>query len=187
MTESAHPTYRNPTIQEALCEITFRPQEGPGNVLAFSLFFDQVKAEFPVIEAVPVPMFVVQVGPGGAQQVPSSRPTPQILRYRHQSRPVLLQLAENRIIVNMIGSYPGWPEFKTDIEYAWKKIIEVIHPAAIIGIDLRYINRIERSTPDETLGEWLVPTEYVPGAILDSQPGFLSSVLARPNKAHRIG
>ena len=93
MTKSDHPTYPNPTIQEAICEIIFRPQGGTWNPLSFGQFFDQVKAEFPFIEAAPLPTFSIQIG-GTLNRHVSSPPSPQILRYRHQSRPLLLQLSD---------------------------------------------------------------------------------------------
>ena len=75
----------------------------------------------------------------------------------------------------------------SDIQYAWDRIASVINPAAIMSVGLRYINRIERSIPEETFGKWLTSTDYVPEGVLKSLPGFLlSQVQANLNDGNRI-
>ena len=186
MTASDHPSYPNPTIQEAVCDIIFRPQGGTWDPLAFGQFIDRVKIEFPLIEAVPVPMFNLQIGVNIGQNPSPSVQAQQIFRFKHKSRPLLLQLSENRIAVHVIGNYPGWVQFKKDIEYTWKRVVDVIHPEAILRVGLRYINRIERSAPGETPGKWFASTDYVPQAILNSHPGFLFQIQVRPSESERI-
>jgi uncharacterized protein (TIGR04255 family) len=184
MTYGDHPSFPNPTIQEAVCEIIFRPQGGAWNPLIFGQFFERVKTEFPYIETVPIPLFQVNpLGLAGPVQLPSAQR--QMLRYRHVSRPVLLQLTENRIVVICVGNYPGWRQMRSDIESAWENIAAVARPEVIIRTGIRYINRIERRTAAETLGNWLLPTDYIPRMVLDSLPGFILQVQARTDETSR--
>lgn len=185
MTPDSHPSFPNPTIQEAVCELFFRPQIGAWNPLIFGQFFDLVKADFPYIETVPVPLVQIQSsGPSGPAHL-ASMPLPQIIRYRHASRPLLIQLSENRIVVNCVGNYPGWSQMRSDIESAWEKITTIIQPEAIVRVGIRYINRIERRSGTETLGDWLQPTDYIPQAVLASLPGFILQIQAKTDETSR--
>jgi len=184
MISGDHPSFPNPTIQEAVCEIIFRPEGGVWNPLIFGRFFEMVKADFPYIETVPIPFFQINpLGLAGPMQLASTQP--HMIRYRHVSRPVLLQLTENRIVVICVGNYPGWNQMCSDIEHAWDKFTAVAQPEAITRTGIRYINRIERRTASETLGDWLVPTDYVPQAVLASLPGFILQIQAKTDEISR--
>ena len=67
-----------------------------------------------------------------------------------------------------------------DILDAWAAAREVIKPASITRIGLRYINRIDRSHPNESPSDWFAPSDYIPKAVLSSLPGFLSRLEVRP-------
>ena len=177
-------TYSNPTIQEAALEINFRADEGSWTPLSFGKFFEKVMLDFPTIENVPAPMFTIERGSPVTVQLVTS-PT-QILRYKHRTRPLLLQLTENKISVFEVGSYTGWEQFKADIKYAWQNVMEVVQPVSVLQIGLRYINRIERSNPGESVGEWLQAIPNIPEAILGSHQGFLSQVVTAPLENIRI-
>jgi uncharacterized protein (TIGR04255 family) len=180
-----HPTYPNPTIVEAICEVVFRPAGGVWSPLTLGAFYHVIQSDFPVIEAVPLSIFNIQLGPASGVAMGAPTPAPQMLRYRHATRPLLIQLSENRISVNILAAYPGWEKFRADIGEAWEKLSSVAHPEAIIRVGLRYINRIERTVADETFGAWLVPTEYVPAGILASTSGF-STVEAKHGPAEVV-
>ena len=65
----------------------------------------------------------------------------------------MLQLSDRSLIINNLAVYAGWEAMSKDIQYAWeKKLTAVIHPANIRRVGLRYINRIERSSAEDTLG-----------------------------------
>ena len=72
-----------------------------------------------------------------------------------------------------------------DILDAWAAAREVIKPASITRIGLRYINRIDQNHPDESPGDWLAPSDYIPKAALSSLPGFLSRLEVRTTKDSR--
>ena len=180
-----HPTYPNPTIQEALCEIHFRLPDGiKWNPTLFGEFFKQIQPDFPDLEPVTEVGVQLQFGSGGVGQ--AILPPRQRMRYKHASRNLLLQLSENILSVNVLPRYHGWSEMSRDILYAWGKAREVIKPASVTRIGLRYINRIEKANPDERAGDWLAASDYVPKAVLASLPGFLSRLEARPDPGSQI-
>ncbi len=167
---TAHPRYINPTIAAAICEIVFQPmRDVPWDGRWFSSFFHYVQEEFPTFEPQPE----ISVNPSTGQIIGYL----QHIRYRHKEQPVQLSLVNNnRMAVVLLPTYPGWEVMRQWVEYAWQKLNEVIKIQSIPQIGLRYINRIQRRSEEETLEEWLKNTEYIPTAVLKSQPGFLSIV-----------
>ena len=175
MSSGDHPSFPNPTIQEALCEIHFRLAEGrKWDASWYGEFFKRVQGEFPIFQPLtPIQMqFQITQHPSGAPMLV----LPQVIRYQHGSRSVLIQLSEGRIVINSLPPYLGWNQVREDIKYAWGHLREIADPDNITRISARYINRIERSEPHETLGTWLVPNEYILAQVLRSQPGFIAQM-----------
>jgi uncharacterized protein (TIGR04255 family) len=188
-TKSANPvqhlSYPNPTIVEALCEIHFQPPEGaswkpslPGEL------FKQIQQEFPEME--PVLEVGVQLELGPAKFGQALLPPRQRMRYKHASRPLLLQLAENLFTVNVLPKYPGWQTMRQDVRDTWSQAKQVLKPAYITRVGLRYINRIERSKSNEEPGEWLHAGDFIPAGILTSEGSFLSRVESHIKKHNRL-
>jgi uncharacterized protein (TIGR04255 family) len=177
MTVAAHPSYSNPTIQEAICEIHFRLMDNADWKLSwYGEFFKLVEEQFPVFQPVTAPVLIeVSQRP----PAPNILAAPHVIRYQHASRNLLLQLSETRLTVNVLPDYPGWAQVSEDIGYAWAKMCDVVNPTFVTRIGLRYINRIERSVPNETLGTWLTSTDYIPPGVLRSDPGFGARVSVR--------
>jgi uncharacterized protein (TIGR04255 family) len=180
-----HPTYPNPTIQEALCEIQFRLQEGVmWNPSWYGDFYRQVEHHFPVILPISTPQIRLEIS---QPAIPTPvLLVPQVMRYQNVTGNLLLQLSENRIVVNVLPDYPGWLHVTEHVQYAWEKVCDVVKPTAATRIGLRYINRIERREPDETLGTWLMANDYIPTAVLTSKPGFLSRIETQLSLEDRI-
>ncbi len=184
MSPIGHFSYSNPTVQEAICEIVFALEEGTSwNPLWFGEFFKQVQTEFSSFQ--PVSLMGLQIGFGNAPQTNIPLPS-QVVRYIHPSRPALLQLSDRSLVITSLAVYPGWDVVSKDIEYALDKLKAVVNPAKVLRIGLRYINRIERSASNETLGAWFVSTDYIPKGILNSLPGFISLVQMRIDKLNRL-
>jgi len=180
-----HPTYPNPTIQEALCEIHFCLPDGVAwKPSLFGKLFKHIQPDFPEME--PVMQIGVEflVGPDKIGQ--TLLPPRQRMRYKHASRNLLLQLSENIFTVNLLPQYPGWEQMSRDVLEAWKRAGEIIEPAGITRIGLRYINRIERTRPDEPPGDWLAASDYIPTSALETLPGFLSRLEVRPDPHSRL-
>jgi len=183
--KDAHPTYANPTIREAICEIHFRlPDHIEWRPSLSGELFKRIQQDFPVFEPAIDLGFQLQVGPKGAVQ--GFLPPRQRVLYRHISRPLLLQLSDGILAVNELPQYPGWEEMKRDVLSAWGEVREVVEPARVTRIGLRYINHIRRESPDERVGTWLSPSQYIPEATLSSLPGFLLRSQTRSDAGHRL-
>lgn len=146
-----HPAFPNPTITEALCEIHFELPEGfTWSPAAFGQYFAAIQSEFPVLEPVPGPQIR--------------------MRYRHASRPLLLQLSENMFTVNVLPKYTGWQQMMADIAAYWSTLRGVIGPTEITRVGLRYINFVPIGSGEEQLSSWFAPNRYVAEAALQSRP-----------------
>lgn len=183
VTNSDHPTFPNPTIQEALCEIRFRLGE-PWRPSFFGDFYKEVQSEFPNFEPMAMMGLHLQIGAGAVGQAPFI--PQQIVRYRHANRNVLLQLSPEFLTVNQLPRYPGWMTMRQDVLNAWAKAAAVLQPAGVARVALRYINRIPRRSPDERPHVWIAPSMYVPEALVRSSPGFLFRLDARQEDGLRF-
>ena len=182
---TGHPNYPYPTITEAVCDIHFRLSSAnkwkpslPGEL------FKHIQHDYPEMEPVLEVGLQLEVGPGGT----STRilPPPQLMRFKHGTRPLILQLAENAFSISVLSPYPGWEVMRQDALTAWRQVEEVLMPEAINRIGLRYINRIEKETISDRAGDWLEATEYIPQGILHSEAGFLLRVQTHLNAQNML-
>ncbi len=168
---NGHPTYPNPTITEAACDIHFRlPQASGWKPSIPGELFKHIQDEYPEIEPVIEMGFQFEFGPTGTgtKIVPQS----QKVRFKHRTRPLILQLAENAFSVSTLPPYQGWEVMRGDVLSAWQQVEEVLKPELITRIGLRYINRFDKETDQDRLDGWLIANDYIPKGILASSPGF---------------
>lgn len=180
-----HPTYPNPTIREALCEIHFAlPAGTEWNPLLFGKFYKAIEDRFPEME--PVNQFGIrfEASPSGIEH--TMLPPRQTMRYKNPDANLLIQLSEGVLTINVLPVYPGWKQMEQGILFAWGKALDVIRPSAVNRIGLRYINFIPRRNPDETAGDWLQGNDYIPAAALRSLPGFLSRTEVRQDPERKL-
>lgn len=169
---SGHPTYPHPTITEAVCDIHFRLPETKEWKPSFpGELFKHIQNEYPEMEPVIEMGLQFEFGPSGTGT--KFVPQRQKVRFKHSTRPLMLQLAENSLSINTFAPYAGWKVMRSDVLAAWQHIEEILQPAVISRIGLRYINRIEKVTAEDRPGTWLIANEYISEGILSSESGFL--------------
>jgi uncharacterized protein (TIGR04255 family) len=181
-----HPRYANPTIAEALCEIHFRLKQGQDWKESFAHeLFDKIKAEYPSME--PIKEMAVQIDINPSTVGHKVLPSRTRMRFKHVSRPIMLQLVEGvRVLtVNMLPPYPGWDSMAETILRAWENNRAALAPVAISRIGLRYINQVKRGGGD-VVGDWIRPNDFIPTIVLQSERGFFSRVQAQLGGQNRI-
>ena len=182
---SGYLTYPHPTIVEAICDIRFRlaPRKKWKPSLPGELF-KHIQDEYPEMEAVADMGLQLEVGPlGPSAQVVAQRPK---VCFKHSSRSLLLQLAENSLTVNTLLPYPGWQVMRSDVLVIWQRVEEVLQPEVITRLGLRYINRIVKETEEDRPGTWLTENAYIPKGILETDPGFLLRVETHLDDENRL-
>jgi len=181
----AHPSFKNPSITEAVCEIHFRlADDEHWSHSLFGEFFKRIQDEYPSMEPGTEVGLEIEVGPHGFGQ--KVLPPRQKMRFRHADRPLVIQLAQGILTINVMKPYPGWHRMQEDVIGAWTKARETFRPSAITRVGLRYINRIEREDPEEAAQEWLRPGEYLPPGVLRSNRGFFLRVEAHLDPSNRL-
>lgn len=170
-----HPSYPNPTIAEALCEIHFvLPEESGWKPTLPGDLFKKIQHEYPDMEPVLEIGLELELSP---QRIGHALlPSRQRMRFKHGSRPLLVQLAPNVFTVNVLSAYPGWQTMRQDVMHAWDQAKDVLKPAKVTRLGLRYINRVERHSESETPRNWLKAGDYIPAGVLESKGAFLSRV-----------
>ncbi len=181
----AHPSYPFPTISEALCEVHFELQEGaewkhslPGEL------FKRIQDDFPEMEPIQELGVQLEVGPSGLAQ--RFLPPRYRFRYKHKDEPIFIQLAEKTITLNVLPKYPGWEVMVERMADIWRRTSEVLVPARVSRIGLRYINRVPKESEGQKPSEWFKTTDYIAPAVLCSGAGLLSRVEARLDPENRV-
>ncbi len=173
MESAQHPSYPNPIIAEAVCEVQFElSEDNPWKASLFGEFYKNVQGEYPEMEPLQGVGVQLEVGPQGLGQ--RLMPPRQRMRFKHAESPLLLQLDETSFIVNVLAPYPGWNTVVRHIVDAWGHAVQVLAPSAITRVGLRYINLIERNSSKDRPGDWIRPNDYVAAGVLNSEPTFLS-------------
>ncbi len=180
-----HPSYPNPTIAEALCEIHFAlPDNTPWKASLAGDLFKQVQDEFPEMEPGLEIGFQFELSPQRIGQ--SLLPPRQRMRFKHKDLPLLLQLGPNVLTVNVLPIYPGWEDMRRRVLSAWQQACSALKPAKITQVGLRYINRIDEIDETGTPGDWFKPSDYLPAGVLQSKGSFLSRVESQIDSENRI-
>lgn len=180
-----HPTYPNPVIAEALCEIHVR-KDGADAKWPTTLvgdFHDAIRSNFPRME--PLSEFGLEVsftggGPNQRFVAPKTR-----FRFHHDQQPVVVHLGPGILSVNVLAPYPGWIFFRRNMLEVWSSAVRVIEPSQVSRIGLRYINRIPRASLTETPSRWLRPTRFLPPAVLDHSDGFSARTQVHTDEGNR--
>lgn len=169
MTDNTHPSYPNPTIQEALCEIRYPadPLQFPAQ---FAQTWDTLRGEF-FLEQTHIDI----LPPSSANIIVSgSVPTQPRFVLRHAHRAFVLQFTPGAFTLNTLPPYLGWQTMRDDIQAAWQKVQGVLAVPQITQITLRYLNRV-LLVPNAAQG-WITAGDYVPAALVKTTPPFHSRV-----------
>lgn len=179
-----HPTFPNPTIAEALCEIHFTFRTDPSwRAKRAGELFKVLQDEFPTME--PQLEAAVHLDVGG--QGISQRVAPsQKMVFTHHSKPRLVQYREGVLTFNVLRPYPGWNEMRDELDGLWRRAASVLEPALISRVGLRYINRIPRESNNEAAGRWLKSSDYIAAVALEALPTFLSRASVSLDQNNRM-
>src|SRR5262249_23262099 len=135
--------YRNPPIEEALCELRFVP--GPeADSTAPARFYERAKSSYSgKPQTQPFVAAHLQFEPQTAgSQMAMRQEGVKVLFPDAQGRR-LVGLGKHLLSVHVLRPYPGWQEFRCRIEEALKAYQEADPPTGVQRIAVRYINRIE--------------------------------------------
>lgn len=168
---SRHPSYPNPTIDEALCELHFElPEDRPWDRSWFGDFLKLAGDEYPRMEPTEFAEVGLNVASDGTA-VGVRRPKLRC-RYEHVERPHLFQLSDAVFTINELRPYAGWQRFVDDIRRGWELMSSTVAPTNLSRIGLRYINQIPRGSATEPISKWIASNDYLPSRLLTARDRF---------------
>jgi len=170
VTDNTRPSYPNPTVVEALCEIGFEA-EAPRFATDFIRVWPHFQEAFPNLE---VHTDLLTSAAGGVVA-----PGPPLFRTRfsarRESRPVVVQFAPGVFAVSTLAPYLGWVTFRKDIEEGWQAVQSEWSLLRVNRIVVRYINRVPLPSGSAAEG-WLQKGDYVARALVEGGGQFHSRV-----------
>ncbi len=175
-------TFSNSTIIEALCELHFscagETSEDKWQGKWFARFLAQLGIDDYEMEPKSTGV-QIQISPSGLSTSPSglSKITSKSVDaghmiYRHKKESHLFQLTPWKLTINEVKKYPGWDVFLNHIQRSWACLTNVVESIGLSRVGMRYINKIPRSSQEETIKEWIQDTGLVPREILNQKSNF---------------
>lgn len=169
--------YRNPPIEEALCEFHFAPSEEWDPTLSVR-FHEKVKntysgkpRERTSIEA---RVNTSEEGPGPSVQIKQELDR---IQYPNENGTESVGVGRDVLSVHVLRPYPGWEIFYQRIETALSAYVETAHPKGVVRLGIRYINKIEipYEGPIE-LKDYFSATPSLPGKLPTNMSNFLTRI-----------
>ncbi|HWP93153.1 MAG TPA: TIGR04255 family protein [Thermodesulfobacteriota bacterium] len=142
--------YLNPPIIEAVCEFRLS-SNSKWDLTIPGLIYERVRNEFPNKEQRLVQEVEITQGPQGVQQ--QIRSSERVL-FLTNDRKTFIQVGPQLLAINCLKPYPTWEGFKPLIEKAFNALIKTVNVDKLQRIGLRYINRIEISSPSINLDDY---------------------------------
>ncbi len=173
-----HPSYPNPTIVEALCEIHFVPDlEREWTTTEPMPLYKRIESDFPKMEVHPEGTIQIRIG------TPSAR-----LRFTNVDNTRLLQIpgSGEAFVYNILRPYPGWNAVISSLSRLWAETTPILRPKRLSRVGVRYINRIPHSSKARYLENWLKPTRRIPIALIESRSKYSYRLEFSPDKFHRL-
>ncbi len=156
MTDETHPSYPNPTIVEALCEIGFEAQ--PSRLAGdFVRVWPQFSDDFSSLE-VHTDVLTAPRGPLVAALIPEVRTRFSARRTR---RPVTVQFLPGAFAVSTLAPYLGWETFRGDIESGWTAVQLEWGLPRVNHVLVRYINQVSLPAGVVSAEGWLKPGPFL--------------------------
>lgn len=168
MASLEHPTYPNPTVVEAVCQIDFDvPADSGWQIGRPAEFLKLISADYPNMEAIPLPGITISVGQTGF--VPRIVKNSSALKLSADSRVRYMVVGDSNFAFGHVAPYSGWTAFRANFLDGWTKFVEVAKISRISRASLRYVNLIPRTKGHPLVSDWLEATETVPQNLIRSQ------------------
>lgn len=132
--------YKNPPIEEALCDFTFSPIAEWDFTLPGKLH-SEIEKDYP---GKPRQQRLQTVTTGFGAEQPGIALQEQLMRIQFPTKDGtrLVSIGNNTLTISVLRPYEGWTKFKPRIENALAAYRKITNPEAVTRIGLRYINRI---------------------------------------------
>ncbi|MEA5551577.1 TIGR04255 family protein, partial [Anabaena cylindrica UHCC 0172] len=166
--------YRNPPIEEAVCEFRFAPGLA-WNLTVPSLFYEKIRDAYPgepqqqnLIQA------EFQIGQMPANPEFAFRQNMSKLLFQSADTKKLVGVGPDTLSIHSLRPYEGWEHFKQRIDNAFHNYLDVAKPIGVTRIALRYINKIAVVKHEIELSEYFTVYPQLPDGVPTIISGFLT-------------
>jgi uncharacterized protein (TIGR04255 family) len=173
--------YKNPPIEEAICEFHFVP--GPEWDFAFHIrFLEKFRPEYPgKVRRMHMMQAGFQAGFQEAEQQLTMKQGESRVQYPTAEGTRIVAVGLNILGIHVLRPYEGWEAFAERIERAMSVYREVAQPQGVKRVVLRYINRIQFPFDKVKLGEFFAAAPTLPEV---GYPVVLRSILSRVDSVY---
>jgi len=169
--------YRNPPIQEAVCEVHFVHPK-PLSQQEITQMGEHWKKDYPQQQVVEEKALRLEIALGKSQT--SEEVLGHKLLARSNDGKDIVQLGASLLAVNRLPPYAGWEEtFREVIQQRFREAFSVFGFSAISRLNLRYINRIEVPESPLVWRRWFMTAPPIPVS-LAGEPQFFQSQTQLP-------
>lgn len=165
--------YRNPPIQEALCELQFASTVPDWDPTIPGRLYERVKD---VYSGKPRQQMQAGIQLGGDPTTPELRWEAGVPRIQFitPAEDRILAVGPNVISLSTLPPYDGWEDFRPRIEAALTAYQDIAQPEGIKRIGVRYINRIITKGDHLHLGELFTTPPQLPDELDASLSSFFT-------------
>ncbi len=134
--------YKNPPIEQAICEFRFAPEKPwdptlPGRLAGLQREYDGTVQELRQVE------WGVAAQPDYPSPALTVKEGPLRVRFENKAANRAVEVAPSVVSIQAARPYVGWVEdFRPRVHAAFNEFREVARPAAVVRIGIRYINRM---------------------------------------------
>lgn len=167
--------YRNPPLLEAVVAFQFRPGARTWDTVFFGKIHQEIEDRFPEVETLYSAEFEVNLTERGSA---SLRTGHELKRFTTSDRGMIITVGPGMLGVSVLprqrtGGHPGWESLFETARHVLRIYEEVVAPAGIDQIGVRYINSLTQPLQGFVLGTLVADdTGLIPSRLLEERDSF---------------
>ena len=171
--------YKNPPVQEALCEVFFSGSEWdpaiPGS------FYEDIKGDFP--NKTQLKHLGIELNVGEKERVAKFRENDGRIQFRKPDGSQIIQLEKDLLVVNQLKPYPHFEAWLPVLESKLALYIKHSKPQKIVKTGIRYINRVVLPKKEIRLEDYFNIYPHLPEGLGEKHGSFMMRLELPPKHA----
>jgi uncharacterized protein (TIGR04255 family) len=132
-----HPSYSNPTIQEALCEIHFASEpDASWSPNKPAPLIDGLRDSYQEFETITEVAYQIVMSPDGGLMPTPLQPRLK-LKFSQRDQPFLLHFLQGQFVINVLRPYPGWAALRSELLRVWPIAREILRDCDVSNLRSR--------------------------------------------------
>lgn len=134
-----HPTYVEPPIEEAICDVRFAPSHAWNSAIPGLIYYDLKEAYSGRPEDQQLQEAIVEVGQNADLPKVTTSSTGRLILRSEDGRRVVL-IGPDHMSINGLRPYEGWAALRPRVEQALNTYCGVAEPSGVVRLGIRYVN-----------------------------------------------